>query len=44
MKIAWKVALAALSILVVFFGAGSSLLVSLSFRSSLTREIDVAQE
>ena len=44
MKIAWKVALAALAILVVFFGAGSSLLVSLSFRSSLTREIDVAQE
>ena len=37
MKIAWKVALATLSILVVFFGAGSSLLVSLAFRSSLTR-------
>ena len=44
MKIAWKVALATLSILVVFFGAGSSLLVSLAFRSSLTREVDVAQE
>ena len=44
MKIAWKVALATLSILVVFFGAGSSLLVSLAFRSSLTREVEVAQE
>lgn len=44
MKIAWKVALAALAILVVFFGVGSSLLVSLAFQSSLTREIDVAQE
>ena len=29
MKIAWKVALAALAILVVFFGAGSSLGVDL---------------
>ena len=44
MKVAWKVALATLSILVVFFSAGSSLLVSLAFRTSLTREIDVAQE
>ena len=44
MKIAWKVALATLCILVVFFGAGSCLLISLSFRSALTREVDVAQE
>ena len=44
MKIAWKVAVAALCILVVFFGAGSCLLISLSFRSALTREVDVAQE
>ena len=44
MKIAWKVALATLCILVVFFGAGSCLLISLSFRSALAREVDVAQE
>lgn len=44
MKIAWKVALATLCILVVFFGAGSCLLISLSFRSALVREVDVAQE
>ena len=44
MRIAGKVALATLSVLVVFFGAGGSLLVGLAFRSSLSREIDVAQE
>ena len=44
MKIAWKVALATLCILVVFFGGGSYLLISLSFRSALVREVAVAQE
>ena len=44
MRTAGKVALATLSVLVVFFGAGGSLLVGLAFRSSLSREIDVAQE
>ena len=44
MRIAGKVAMATLSVLVVFFGAGGSLLVGLAFRSSLSREIDVAQE
>ena len=44
MKVAWKVALATLCILVGFFGAGSYLLISLSFHSALTREVDVAQE
>lgn len=44
MKFAWKVTLATLCILVASFGVGSYLLVSLSFRSALDREVDVAQE
>ena len=44
MKFAWKVALAALCILVLSVGAGSYLLISLSFQSALEREIAIAQE
>ncbi len=44
MKFAWKVTLAALSILLLSTGVGSYLLISLSFRSTLDREVDVAQE
>ena len=44
MKFAWKVTLASLCILVLAVGVGSYLLISLSFQSSLKREIDVAQE
>ena len=38
MKFAWKVTLAAVSILVISMGVGSYLLISLSFRSALERE------
>jgi len=44
MKFAWKVTLAALCILVLSVGVGSHLLITLSFRSALNREIAVAQE
>jgi len=44
MKFAWKVTLAALCILLLSTGVGSYLLISLSFRSTLDRELDVAQE
>lgn len=44
MKFAWKVALAALCILLLSTGVGSYLLISLSFQSALEREIAVAQE
>ena len=44
MKFAWEVTLATLCILVLSFGVGSYFLVSLSFRSALERELDVAQE
>jgi len=44
MKFAWKVTLAAVSILVISMGVGSYLLISLSFQSALEREIDVARE
>ena len=44
MKFAWKVTLAAVSILVISMGVGSYLLISLSFRSALEREIDIAME
>ncbi len=44
MRFAWKVTLATLCILVVSFSVGSYLLVSLSFRSALDREVDVARE
>lgn len=44
MKFAWKVTLATLGILVLFFSVASYLLVSLSFETSLDREISVAQE
>ena len=44
MKFAWKVTVTALCILVLSVGVGSYLLISLSFQSALTREIDVAQE
>lgn len=44
MKFAWKVTLAALCILLLSTGTGSYLLISLSFQSSLEREIVVAQE
>ena len=44
MKFAWKVTLAALCILVLSTGVGSYLLISLSFRSALEREVGVAQE
>lgn len=44
MKFAWKVTLATLCILVISFSTGSYLLVSLSFRSALEREADVARE
>ena len=44
MKFAWKVTLAALCILVLTVGAGSYLLISLSFQSALEREIAIAQE
>ena len=44
MKFSWKVTLATLCILVASFSVGSYLLVSLSFRSALDREVTVAQE
>ena len=44
MKFAWKVTLAALCILLLSTGVGSYLLISLSFRSALEREIDMVQE
>lgn len=44
MKFAWKVTMAALCILLLSTGLGSYLLISLSFRSALDREVDVAQE
>lgn len=44
MRFAWKVTLATLCIIVLSFGMGSYLLVSLSFRTVLEREVDVAQE
>ena len=44
MKFAWKVTLAALVILLLSTGVGSYLLITLSFRSTLEREVDVAQE
>lgn len=44
MKFAWKVTLATLCILAISLGASSYLLVSLSFRSALGRETDVACE
>ncbi len=44
MKFAWKVTLVSLCTLVLSMGVGSYLLISLSFRSALTRETDVAQE
>ena len=44
MKFAWKVTMAALCILLLSTGVGSYLLISLSFRSALDREVDVAQE
>ena len=44
MKFAWKVTLAALCILLLSTGVGSYLLITLSFRSTLEREVDVAQE
>lgn len=44
MKFAWKVTLATLCILLVSTGAGSYLLISLSFQSALEREIAMAQE
>ena len=44
MKFAWKVTLATLSILLLSTSVGSYLLISLSFRSALEREIDMAQE
>ena len=39
MKFAWKVTLATLCILVISFSVGSYLLVSISFRSALEREL-----
>ncbi len=44
MKFAWKVTLAAVSILVLSMGVGCYLIISLSFRSALDREIDLALE
>ena len=44
MRFAWKVTLASLCILVLSIGMGSHLLISISFRSTLNREIAVAQE
>ncbi len=44
MKFSWKVTLATLCILVTSFGIGGYLLVSLSFRSALDREVTAAQE
>ncbi len=44
MKFAWKVTLSALCVLVLTTGLGSWLLISLSFQSSLDREIAVARE
>ena len=44
MKFAWKVTLAALCILVLSMGVGSYLLISLSFRTALDREVGVARE
>lgn len=44
MKFAWKVTLATLCILLLSTGTGSYLLISLSFRSALEREIAMAQE
>ena len=44
MKFAWKVTFAALSILLLALGTGSYLLISLSFQTTLKREISVAQE
>ena len=44
MRFAWKVTLIALCILLLSTGVGSYLLISLSFQSSLEREIVVAQE
>ena len=44
MKFAWKVTLAAVSILVLSMGVGCYLIISLSFRSALDREIGLAME
>ena len=44
MKFAWKVTLAALCILLLALGTGSYLLISLSFRSNLDREIGMGRE
>ena len=44
MKFAWKVTLLSLCILVLSLGVGSYLLISLSFQTTLEREIAVAQE
>lgn len=44
MKFAWKVTLLSLCILVLSLGVGSYLLISLSFQTTLKREIRVAQE
>ncbi len=44
MKFAWKVTLSSLCILVLAVSIGSYLLISLSFRSALEREVAVAQE
>ena len=44
MKFAWKVTLATLCVLLLSTSVGSYLLISLSFRSALDREIDVARE
>ena len=44
MKFAWKVTLAALCILLLALGAGSYLLISLSFHSNLEREIVMVRE
>ena len=44
MRFAWKVTLAALCILVLSMGVGSYLLISLSFRTALDREVGVARE
>lgn len=44
MKFAWKVTLATLGIIVLSFSVGSYLLVTLSFRSALEREITAARE
>ena len=44
MKFAWKVTLLSLCILVLSLGVGSYLLITLSFQTTLEREINVAQE